>query len=1129
MPSQQNTLNGHHHEIMENEKPMLGSVNAAKANLWIKNETSKETSFGSSSSPLKAGRKPVLRSRFGRQTTPADSKLCHPKRSPANIQNAYQPCPVIQNHQYSKGAVSNKNADWNGIIVDGTSANYDHVSLPPSNGEIASLNGGNPSDANLYEPIFPSDGNIENFDNQTNTILESKKINQRSHSDAASYRKQCKHSSRRISTPTTMIPESVPCRSVLEFQKVAGRLKHTGHRDSSGSPPEGEVGVLIHASQQQKKIFAPRCGYSQVDTPGCLPDRGRKVAPQRRHNRGPSSSQTKTNANVSKTHNGSPYHEKACLKSSASSTSSGEFGCDEASKSRSSSVTSCPTAPAVPVRTDSRKKNKKSSEKPGFALESFLPESITIVSADGTREVLTASGTFETNAKDGKQQDKAVSEGLETSTRDQTLENVTSQTNIPNGSRTDIGQPLSSAVSSCSDVAYEVITVGPIHNHENEPLEGYQPTTEPWSEYPTGGNTPATEDASCNGLSNINSKGEVATSCGGEDSIPPFPIILHDDNEHKTKNRHSENYKVPIFIKQQDYDNLGTVQADQDYEAMQLLQPDGESRKETSSVPHTCKEVEEDQYYLQPADIKEPSGDGESHTDAAVNEDEYELVRHVPNPTTPLAEEEKAMKEKDLRGPDPRRSRSKTHPMFCKEGHLVSGVMPHAAAVSKSKMKRTAPRPPEFSKDSMPRTPPPPPPTDVSHRMSKDLHEGILRYHRSAHAAKGLHVLKTSDFGKRMKSQMQLLKTETKPSQMSVDAEKENANIRQEPEIEDRKILDNATCSERRYKVIPNLHVSASRGKSAPKPMVSPPRTHLLHQLHLQSESPPSSGSHESRQKEKKSLMFWKKRKRKDEGGSPEREYNTEIVTQWLEKLDEATSVDQRHSWERMEVINAYKGQETAVIGYKDQVDGHETKNTGQADIACGGKRKAPKPPRETVSSSDSTSQPSPKPLERKNSTDIEKSNDKSREASSVTTSGSDQINQELVDLPVKPPPRTKSQRKRRETIHEAPEYVNLGKFWNFSFLCFQFLLVILTMLHFLCLQTFHLICFCKHLCHDSHEVFQNVSVHFKVLLQTTRRCYPWVIFCKKIMVLTLSLCLQSCFICLMALPLCNGVFYHLS
>ena len=72
-------------------------------------------------------------------------------------------------------------------------------------------------------------------------------------------------------------------------------------------------------------------------------------------------------------------------------------------------------------------------------------------------------------------------------------------------------------------------------------------------------------------------------------------------------------------------------------------------------------------------------------------------------------------------------------------------------------------------------------------------------------------------------------------------------------------------------------------------------------------------------EKSKKSKLPWKWRKRKDDT-SPEREFNAEPVQKWLDEIQKMQLEDlstQRHSFDRLDVINAYKGQPTADIVQK--------------------------------------------------------------------------------------------------------------------------------------------------------------------------------------------------------------------
>lgn len=946
------------------------------------------------------------------ETTPGEKGRVKPRKQDRDIQHTNCPSPKVRSCSTGHEKAARRRMEAKQVLSKERSNSF------PDKRAINNVqqNGGSNHhyrDDSVYEAIYPTDENIEKFENQANSLLEIQGSNCRSNSDMSSCSSEGKGAYRRGSASSNATSEGSPAPQFLEFQKIASRLKHTGRKEGSDSPP-----VVHHVHKSTQKEPA-RATYSSANAGNEQVTRKEPSYVSRKVSEPTVNQMTCSNIQACTTRGvvehtpqfpGPP--KRPCRKSSLSSNSSKSSKAEEKVGNCSNSRREVSTPPAAPVRTVSMERNQ--SSKPGFALEAFVPETVTIISADGSREVITSKTNCDEDSSHDDQSSIPSMKG-----------EVDPKVNVP-VSESESAKPLPefSDQTESADVASVSNDVSELVMKEKDP----EILTLEEKDIPKG-----------------------------KESIPPFPVILHEDDDiPKSNKRHSGNYKVPIFIKHQDYDNLGTVLADQDYEAMQLnktyVMQNGQDISTNSVEPG---EVQEDQYYLKPTydrkcdmeyDLVNMQVDG--NVREVITEDEYEFISHQPKKPDVITDAlqgdilgDKGEPAQGIPREKPKRERSQTHPLFCEAGHMVSEVLSQTPPASRSKQKRTAPKPPHFSKDdTMPRLPPPPPPTDKSQRLSKELQEGIRRYHCSSNFLNdGNPQLKNSELNRATKTQKQFKESDSKTpnsilakehdsadSKKLTDKEAEEIN-RQSKTGDDSKVTKEALSRESKVPTKSALHVSAKKGKSAPMPMISPPRTHLLHQLNL-SESPPSQTGHESRQKEKK-FLFWKKRKRKDEGGSPEREYNTDIVTQWLEKLDKVASSTQRGSWERMEVINAYKGQETAVIGYKGQTD---EPNTNGADIPelGAGKRKAPKPPRDSRSSSGSGSQNSPRSSERKSSNLKESptSNGSENLKEKPHQSGDDAIKSvDVTDCPVKPPPRTRSQRRRRETVHETPEYVNLA------------------------------------------------------------------------------------------------------
>ena len=133
--------------------------------------------------------------------------------------------------------------------------------------------------------------------------------------------------------------------------------------------------------------------------------------------------------------------------------------------------------------------------------------------------------------------------------------------------------------------------------------------------------------------------------------------------------------------------------------------------------------------------------------------------------------------------------------------------------------------------------------------------------------------------------------------------------------------LQNDRLSPTKGKAETDCNDATSTGGSPPTRTISPlpPNSPLLGRR-LVSALPddtitggPSSSPSKPKNKVK---LPWKKRHKRKEDGSPEREFNAEPVQKWLDEIQKMQLEDKtnRHSLDRLDVINAYKGQPTATI-----------------------------------------------------------------------------------------------------------------------------------------------------------------------------------------------------------------------
>ncbi|XP_033624499.1 inactive tyrosine-protein kinase PEAK1-like [Asterias rubens] len=470
------------------------------------------------------------------------------------------------------------------------------------------------------------------------------------------------------------------------------------------------------------------------------------------------------------------------------------------------------------------------------------------------------------------------------------------------------------------------------------------------------------------------------------DSTLSFPILLSEsessDLGDKRRNSNSSNYKVPIFIGHKNYDNVGTVLSDRVLSSSDLSKdkskPNGgeyltpmpqkkENDKETPPVPpvRTSSEIQEH---------------ATDKTSASSTPKKYpKKPRRIPGNKEPNSNNSQSSSDS--------RWRSKTHPLpvdpiYAKINLETkksnSSVTRSNTDVGRSKQKRLAPLPPNGESqdnvnsvpDSLPRGTPPPPPGRGSPDVSPSKPGKPLA--PSPPTEGYLGIIYESLSGDPIRTG-----TITTPA-VSMSPSKPHpvpANRVQTPTKQESGATHGRALSpHRRTSTKPKGQTPTKEPKSMTesKVLTSPPRevTSPLRAMSppipcspngvaLLPDSSPFQGSPNGKEsKSKRSKLPWKRKKRRDDRGSPEREFDSTQVEKWLEKVHQQNMEEdaQRHSMDRLDVINAYRGESTAFINQFDlQTPSLSTspEQTGEDSDGSGikshhnlsSKRRAPKPP----------------------------------------------------------------------------------------------------------------------------------------------------------------------------------------
>lgn len=490
-------------------------------------------------------------------------------------------------------------------------------------------------------------------------------------------------------------------------------------------------------------------------------------------------------------------------------------------------------------------------------------------------------------------------------------------------------------------------------------------------------------------------------------NTPPYPIILHDEQppDNRKNKRNSGQYKVPIFIMPKTFSSSecdGTKDSNGGEVDTQVLQGPNQSVD-----------------YLQPKEkSSEKQAIAPSREETAKNEGAQNL----------LESKRVSMSDETLRETRrPSRSRSKTHPVLEEElSYGSSGKDPDIPDFGQTRLtKRVAPRPPSMELteqnfgrerddrlDSLPHRSPPPPPQNKKEkkksidRSSSDLSDDNDRssYPQASNTDKAKVETRISGSAGR---------SDEVRREMSPVRHRDMSPLRNQHESRKAtpvKKESNFRARLREFSPTGRRELSpTSRGKqkenqpSAP-PMrrvaSPPPPLNRPQPLNL----PNTSATQDApavTTKSKRSKLPWKRKKKRNDSGSPEREFNSEEVEKWLTSSFSPSTAPPavndshpRNSLERLEVINAYRGQPTVAIKQASQASTNAaspatpgtngttpipttpttTTNHNRNSLVesedddvtrSGGKRRAPKPPTPLPDFQDEDTPEDPAPLQK--------------------------------------------------------------------------------------------------------------------------------------------------------------------
>ncbi|XP_038058341.1 inactive tyrosine-protein kinase PEAK1-like [Patiria miniata] len=489
------------------------------------------------------------------------------------------------------------------------------------------------------------------------------------------------------------------------------------------------------------------------------------------------------------------------------------------------------------------------------------------------------------------------------------------------------------------------------------------------------------------------------------DITPPFPILLSETesetSQKSDKRRHSNssNYKVPIFISPKNYDNVGTVLSDMESAKSDLAKDTPEMSGEESygylTPLRPIMEMKQVDKEIPPVPPVRTTSDTQLHLseveEKSMNPEKY---KQKVQPRKPRRFQEQ--NSNNSQSSNESRWRSKTHPLG--EEPLYAKVNVQAKKpsspvarsntdVGKSKQKRVAPQPPNGDiqdaiyvlPDSLPRGLPPPPPNKGIRRSGEmDLSEaspvrpGKPTAPSPPTEAQFGSVYEAMD---RKTSPTKTAHNETATSPVKVTSgSRVQSTPRQTSPVTQRRTQSPQgrqppiTKGKVQSPTQKRKSVPESKGRNSPPHSTSPVATlprplsppipcTRLEVVQLPDSSPhPSPNNKET--KSKRSKLPWRRRRKRDDRGSPERDFDATVVEKWLESVHQLRLEEdaQRNSMDRMDVINAYRGERTAFIDHSDlQSPSLSTSPEQNADDSDGSgvrmranssnKRRAPEPP----------------------------------------------------------------------------------------------------------------------------------------------------------------------------------------
>ncbi|XP_022106477.1 pseudopodium-enriched atypical kinase 1-like [Acanthaster planci] len=496
---------------------------------------------------------------------------------------------------------------------------------------------------------------------------------------------------------------------------------------------------------------------------------------------------------------------------------------------------------------------------------------------------------------------------------------------------------------------------------------------------------------------------------------PPLPILLSESesetSQKSDKRRHSNssNYKVPIFISPKNYDNVGTVLSDRESSMTDLSQgtpgTSGEGNYGYLTPLRPIKEANQVEKETPPIPPVRTSSETQLHVHIPAAEE------RPAKPAIPIKHKSQPKKPRRFQEPNSNNSqsspesrwRSKTHPLgeeplYAKVNvqrkKSTSPVTRSSTDVGKAKQKRVAPQPPNGDNqeaiyvlpDTLPRglaplppgkatqqpnekdlseaspgrvgkSPAPSPPNEA---LLESIYEAMDRKPNSVKAVLNESCISPS----KLQQVTSSCKVQSSPKQCSPTTQHRAQSPEGRQPYTTKGKVQSPTLKRKSYSELKGAHSSPNavdacmpQWSSLPRSMSPPIPCARLDIGQLPDSSPhPSPNNKET--KSKRSKLPWRRRRKKDDRGSPEREFDATAVEKWLEGVHRLRLEDdaQRNSMDRMEVINAYKGELTAYIDHSDlqtpslstspEQNGDDSDGSGiRMRASSSSKRRAPEPP----------------------------------------------------------------------------------------------------------------------------------------------------------------------------------------